>query len=484
MRKVLFLILISNIAIAQTTVKKAWGANGFIVEQYWPGTYQYLNSAKLRRLYMDNYFFCPATSSGDKFYLTNSVQGFPIKDQLTELKNRGIDVIWNSQGSFYNSTLYTDTPPNGPARLGARIGLLMPLMDRTADPNLASSYNKVARLHFNVARIYGNNPAGGLSTSELSTGSDNPSFYPTLLTGGPNNNGTGLNLIQYMEVCNEWNLSELFGNEAGTVKFTFQSYAVCFKAVYDAIKQGDPNMKVILGGLYNDGNIQTQNSLITQLQTVFGGTIPSDIIFNWHIYPCTPLGGTTPNTRNTAENLVMPKNYLNSSLDGTYLNLINEWDKLGYNWMVTEFSWDTSQFTDRSVPILSGTTGTSQQRAEKSMGILDVRLSILSMCSKRCIGVVKYFLADQTNNPDNPGRFGTMGVYNQNTGDYLTGPPGTPKECLVYYDEFMAQMGDCILPLQLTTFNGNYKAVGKKANGQKVIASWTDNTAVTYQNIR
>lgn len=472
--------------MAQITVKKAWGSNGGIVEQYWPGTYLYLNSAKLRRLYQDNYIFCPANASGDKFFLTTSVQGFPIKAQLTELKNRGIDVIWTGQGSFYNSTLYTDTPPSGPPRLGARVSLLMPLMDRTADPNLASSYNKIARLYFNVARIYGNNPVGGLLTSEVSTGADNPSYYPTDLTGGPNNNGTGLNLIKYIEICNEWNLSELFGTEAGTVKFTYQSYATCFKACYDAIKLGDPNMRVILGGLYNSGSIATQNALVSALQTAFGGTIPSDVIFNWHIYIVTPQDGSyTPFVPTTTEQVVIPKAYLNSSIDGNFLNLIKKWDAYGYDWMVTEFSWDCSQFSaQNAVPILSGTTGTSQQRAEKSMGILDVRFSLLALCSKRCIGAVKYWLTDQGSNPNSPVKFGTMGIYNQNTGDYLTGPPGTPKECLTYYDEFMAQMGNCVLPLQLTSFNGTYKAVGTiQGTKTKVMATWDDNSAVTYTTI-
>lgn len=483
MKKIIFFLLVSVSCFAQTSVKNGWGANGFIVQQYWPGTYEYLPKAKLRRLYMDNSVICPATVSGDKFYLTNSWQGFPIKDQLTQLKNLGTDVIWCTQGGFWNSTLYTDTPPSGPARFGARINQLMPIMDRTANVNLPATYNKFARLCFNVARMYGNNPAGGLLTSEVSTGSDTPSFYPTLLTGGPNNNGTGLNLIKYIEVQNEWNLSEVFGLDGGEVKFNSQSFAVCFKAAYDAIKLGDPNMKVILGAIYNDGNIQTQNALITQLQSVFGGTIPSDVIFNFHIYMIDPLAGVEPITPKTPENIVIPANILNRSLTDTYIRLINEWDKLGYPWMVTEFGWDVNQGSDRRTPILSGVTGTSTQQAEKSMGILNVRLSILSMCAKRCVGTVFYWLNDDSPTT-NTIRFASMGVYLQSTGDYLTGPPGAAKACLPYYNEFMDNMGDCILPLQLVRFtSGSYRAVGNKANGKKVMVTWTDQTEPVYQNI-
>lgn len=484
MQRIILFLLCSSVSFGQTTVRKAWGANGFIVETYWPGTFEYLNNAKLRRLYIDNSALCPNSISGDKFYLTDSWQGWPIKNQLIELKKRGIDVIWCTQGSFHNSTLYTDSPPNGAPRLGAKMNILMPLMKKEDDPYLPASYHKLARLCFNIARVYGNNPAGGLSTTEVATTSDVPPWYPADLTGGPEGNGTGLNLVKYMEIQNEWNLSELFGIEGGSVKFDFKSYAICFKACYDAIKLGDPNMRVILGAIYNDGNIQTQKKLMEQLQLVFDGTIPKDIILNWHIYACDPLGGNSPVTSKTMENIKIPANYLDTSVPGIYLDLINKWDLFGHDWMVSEFSWDTSQFTDRSVPILSGITGSPQQRAEKSMGILDVRASLLSMSGKRCIGVLKYILADQQSDPNRPFRFETMGIYNNNNGHYLTGAPGTPKECLPYYNEFMTQMGDCILPLQLIHFSDNeYKVVGQKASGQKVMASWGDNGEIIYQII-
>jgi hypothetical protein len=51
---------------------------------------------------------------------------------------------------------------------------------------------------------------------------------------------------------------------------------------------------------------------------------------------------------------------------------------------------------------------------------------------------------------------------------YITSAPGTPKECLPYYNEFMTQMGDCLLPLQLIRFNNNeYKVVEQKGSGTK-----------------
>jgi len=465
-------------------LKNAFGANGFIRETYSGGMTEYVPEMKLRRLYLSNYILSPNNATSyDKFFLTTSWQGFTIKQTLQDMTDLGIDVIWTTAGCFKDQTIYTDSPPDGAEKNGGNIqeNFVMPI--NVADnPALAATYSRIERLVWNVARMYGNNPAGGLIASELSDGTDDPSFYPTSLTGGPNNNGTGFNTVKYIEIHNEWNLTELMGAEGGSVKFTSDTYSVMFKVCYDAIKDADPNMKVIAGGLYDDGNMNTQNELYASLETAFGGTVPADVIFNWHIYPCDPLGDTDPvNGSKTFENIVIPSTILGGSVSGTYIRLIKAWDAIGHDWMMTEYSWDTSPNSDRTVPILTGLTGTAQEQAEKSMGILDVRGALLTLASKRCVGVVKYLLVDATTNAAASLRFSTMGTYtNVGAGNGT----GAPKACVPFYEDFMTYFGDCTLPLQLVRFTDNdYVVAGRKANGDTVKASWGTNGTITFTNL-
>src|SRR5690606_13177702 len=58
--------------------------------------------------------------------LTKTHQNFELKTIIQDIHDRGVPVIWCSQGAFDHQTIVTNDPPDGGA-MGAFSGMIMPI---------------------------------------------------------------------------------------------------------------------------------------------------------------------------------------------------------------------------------------------------------------------------------------------------------------------------------------------------------------------
>lgn len=435
----------------------------------------------LRRIYCHEWLFRKnSVDDWDKLYLTVTDQSFTIADNTAELLSKGVDIIWCTVGGSKSTTNYTASPPDGAARYvgaaGDNAGLLMPI-NIADDPYDAASYQQSVNYVKNVAMIYGRTThVGGLTASELHEWDGTKG---TKMTGGPLNNGTGLGGVQYIELLNECWIVVGFpipygttGDRGGILAWDYRAYSVFLKASYDAIKAADPTMKVIVGGFWDDGKLTDYNGILAAYQTEHGVAVPSDIIFAYHNYPYDVTDVSDPRTGAIPEETAPPADWYNGVRGLLSNNRV--YDAKGYDWMNGEFSWDSSAASPRPYVPITGYT------AVESMGILDVRMMMLLACGKRCVGMVKYNMVNQSTNPDAPLQFGNMGFFLR---DYDFNFPlilATRKANAAIMDTLMEEMGDCTMPLQLISFGNTVRVAGMDGTNLH-IASWTRDSAPTYQ---
>lgn len=485
-RKISFLLLISLSSFAQTTVREAVGINGHGQEDQPTLSYLAMTDEEgapdrpkkvgLRRWYCLQYMFSPTDEDWGKLFLSVTVQGFNFKDKIQQLRDRGIGLIWTTTGAFKYQSNYTVHPPSGVPMYTAKdnAGGLMPI-NVEDDPYNPASYSETVKYVKNVALIYGRTPhAEGLDSAEHKV------FWGgrgTLFTGGPLNNGTGLGGVDIIELQNEAFLTKSYapygkpGDLGGIVVWDYRSYAIFFKACYDAIKKADPTMKVKVGGFWDDGRLKDYHGIQAAYFKEYGTHLPKDVILGFHNYPYKGSSGVIPESN--AKECDSWYNGKRGLLDNN-----KAWDALGYDWQLGEFGWDESINSDRSVVQISGYT------REQSVGILDTRMMLLTLTAKRCKAVIHYRLVNQSKIPETSKlRFASMGYYNL---DYEWTNPSvlaTRRASADFIDEFMKNMGDCEIPLKLIhdgSDGKSYKVSGKRGN-QLVIATWTKDSAVTYQ---
>lgn len=484
--KVLLLLLISFASFSQITVRDAVGTNGQIQEDDPNLSFRGMfddegapartKAVLLRRLYMDQFIFgYNDVGSAGKLKLSTTHQGFRVSEKIDSMQAKGASVIWCTQGAFKYQTIYTASPPDGAPLWGGseNVKLLIPL-NVEDDPYDAATYSKTVEYVKNVALIYGRTPyAGGLDTDEVYTYSGGTGTY---LTGGSLNNGTGLGGVDVIEIQNECFIGSYFfewgdpGDRAGEVVMDYRSYAILFKACYDAIKAADPTMRVKVGGFWDDGQLTDYNGIQDAYFTEFGTYLPSDVILGFHNYPYDDAGGVIPET--TASEC-------HSWYQGErgLLATNKVWDNLGYDWQICEFGWDESINSDRSTPQITGFT------REESLAILDVRMMLLGLTAQNCTGMIHYRLVDQSTSPSTSSlRFASMGWYYKNYSYLDPDTPALKKPNAVFIEELVEEMGECELPLQLVkggTDGDSYRVVGRKGS-QIVIAEWTKDSEVTY----
>lgn len=164
-----------------------------------------------------NWDWFQGDNPNDQLIFQNSRGGWYFDDAFKKIKDAGITIAMCFQGAIKNlhgtgTFKFNDKPIDKPEL-------------STTDPR---SYTAISNTLFQIAARYGKTK---VATKKLNVPADQAV--------------SGLGLIEYIEVWNEpdkdW--------EGKNAQFSPQEYAAMLSACYDKIKEADPNMKVVMGGL-------------------------------------------------------------------------------------------------------------------------------------------------------------------------------------------------------------------------------------------
>lgn len=187
------------------------GVNGFHEDDV-----NNIKAAGLLRAYC-NWDWFQGDNPNDQLIFQNSRGGWYFDDAFKKIKDAGITIAMCFQGAIKNlhgtgNFKFNDKPVDKP-------GL------STTDP---VSYTAISHTLFQIAARYGKTK---VAANKLNV----PASQAV----------SGLDLIEYIEVWNEpdkdW--------EGKNAQFSPQEYAAMLSACYDKIKEADPHMKVVMGGL-------------------------------------------------------------------------------------------------------------------------------------------------------------------------------------------------------------------------------------------
>lgn len=193
------------------TMDKFIGINGFHEDNI-----NDMQAAGTLRAYC-NWDWFQGDNPGDQLIFQNSRGGWYFDDAFRKIKNAGITVSMCFQGAIKNlqgtgTFKFNDKPIDAPNL-------------STTDPN---SYKSISNSLYQIAARYGKTV---VSADKLNVPA--------------NQKQSGLDLIEYLEVWNEQDKTW----EGANAKFSPQEYAAMLSKCYDKIKEADPKMKVVMGGL-------------------------------------------------------------------------------------------------------------------------------------------------------------------------------------------------------------------------------------------
>lgn len=187
------------------------GVNGFHEDDV-----ELTKAAGVLRAYC-NWDWFQGDNPGDQLIFQNSRGGWYFDDAFRKIKNAGIKTAMCFQGAIKNlhgttNFKYDDKPIDAPGM-------------STTNPE---SYTQIANTLYQIAARYGKTKVA-----------------PEKLNVPAGQKVSGLDLLEYIEVWNEpdkdW--------EGPNAYFSPQEYAAMLSKCYDKIKEADPNMKVVMGGL-------------------------------------------------------------------------------------------------------------------------------------------------------------------------------------------------------------------------------------------
>ncbi|MCE7863082.1 MAG: hypothetical protein DYG99_06010 [Bacteroidetes bacterium CHB5] len=432
---------------AQVTVKEWFGVTSFLggtkYGHGWPPE-NLLPASKIRRHYVALEYLSPVENI---FWFNRSPIGWGWEESLRDYSNQHISNIITLVGGFPWQSM------------DGKIGSRMPI-HKEANPNDSKSYYSLGRLCYNLAARWGNNKKAVINPNELANFSNRNHNWasdavPLLKPGGETFTESGLGLVDYIEVLNEWDNTW----SGSSVTFTPDSYAVCLKVCYDAIKAADPTMGILMGGL-SRMDIHLIQQVIKAWEIRYG-QFPDDIIINYHRYLHNGLSGGK-----------RTKGTLPESRPFGILDQIHDMDTLGRDWVITEFGWDSDSTSLQRTPILFESDGKTKMSAEKSKGTLLVRSALLYATTDRCKMAVFYHIRNE-NNEGKGYLYASSGIFSR------SGPSYNPTEAFWPVKEFLDKVGDCKLPATLVSAVSPYQVKFVKGS-KKVIATWTDHGPVTY----
>ncbi|MEO6992843.1 MAG: Ig-like domain-containing protein [Lacunisphaera sp.] len=278
-----------------------------------------------------------------------------------------------------------------------------------ASTTVPNNYQAIAHHFFQFAARYGSTV---VADSKLTLAADQP-------------RNSGMNLVKYMEDWNEENKNW----EGPDAQFSAQEYAAMLSADYDGhcrtmtggtgtfgAKNADPAMKVVMGGLAENGDQAPQVfvTFINDMKTWFVANradhkFAADVI-NVHHYGFAPGNisspgpGLSPEADNFESRLKLVVDYRDQQLDPA----TEVW--------ISEFGWDTNQGS----PLRAPPIGPFDVQEVQAQWILRSYLAFAAVGVDRAI---QFMMRD--NNPNDPTWFSSCG---------LMGPKDdwTPKKSYFY----------------------------------------------------
>ena len=292
---------------------------------------------KLQRAFVSN---SVTTLADDRARFQPTHQNYKYDDYLNLCKANGIRMIYCTQGSFS----YMNTTGSS--------GKSMPIADGD-DPKDLASWAEVAKLCKQIAIRYA-------ADSAASLGDANVYQDATYLSNTPL---AGLDLIEAIEIQNEWNFKSSWSGALRTI--TPDEYAYCFMACYLAIREVSATIPIIMGGGIG-GDITDMSGMLAEIEVICADLaipVPTDFYLCFHWYM---RFGTTNQTGGQ---------YGISPEEALAIDLANQVDALctTYSlpgWYCTETGWATDS-SKQSAPVQEGYT------REESQGILMIRLMLI-----------------------------------------------------------------------------------------------------------
>lgn len=380
---------------------------------------------KLHRAFVSNYV---VTQGNLDLRVEPTWQNFKYDTYLQQLKDKGIQRIWCTQGTFdwFNQQ--------------GKQGKVMPVRDG-ADAMDQANWYEAGELCRQVAIRYAKDTAQHLDKAKVYNDPSNPTHY---LNNVPK---AGLDLISAIEIQNEWDFKNSWSQ--GTRTITPEEYAVCFKVCYDAIRSVSPTIPIIMGGGISPV-MSTFERFLTQLDKLYqaeGKTTPNDfyLCFHWYMRngSSDQGGGTAGITPEDAKAYEFGKS----------LDLLCEQRGL-LGWYCTETGWATDT-SKQSAPILQGFT------REQSQGILMNRLTLIWGACKYHKGISFWHCRDDYDLPP----YAKGGI---NTKSWTAKPARTICE------EFISKYGEYEVDI-LVQHSGNYYVQISNVDDTKILM-WSNLT--------
>lgn len=384
------------------TLGQIIGINSFLGGQRyganWPPE-SLVPEIKLKRFYLT---YGEASETPGIISLDFSWKQWAWKESLIAYKSQGVKTIMATQGGFYYQNQ------------AGGIDKRMPI-NSTDDPYNPASWAHAVRVCYYIAALYGNNPNAQINPAELQQATQSPYRRATQPIAGQN-------LVDYIEVGQEL-LGWQIGWKGVQQVVNARSYAVFFWEACKAIRQADPNMKILVGALVHNDTIL--NAQFRNEFKILSGVYPEqfpNVIYNFHNYIHNGMLGQPRTTGISPEQVDLKRSY---------------WQGLGAPVMISEFGYDEIQASNQSTPIIAGLN------AQQSQWQMNLRNICWYATFTNCIGIIPYEIRNE--NDGSSGMYSTCGLYTKNY---------TPKAGLPYVQDFIARAGSFLLPAVHSVQNG------------------------------
>ena len=292
-------------------------------------------------------------------------QGWHTDDYLQLLKDNGIESMWTLQGKFpWQDTIGKATK-------------VMPIMEadyvNQGDPIV---WQDLAKFAGQLAIRYASDTSEFLDQAIVY---QNPSDFRS------NEPKAGMGLLNIIQVLNEPNFNKSWSGATNTL--TPEGTAAAYVAVYNEVRKYSNTMRLVSGppiGIADDKEFLDR--MLSHMQILFGGTIPSDVEISFHWYM---REGNQSQSKSGNDTGASPE-FVKAHELGQYVNdLCKQYGIAG--WWCTETGWAASSTIDKSknaCPIQEGFTQLESQ------GILYKRLMLIWASLDKHIGTTFWHCRD------------------------------------------------------------------------------------------
>jgi hypothetical protein len=370
-------------------------------------------------------------------------QGWHTDDYLQLLKDNGIESMWTLQGKFpWQDTIGKATK-------------VMPIMEadyvNQGDPIV---WQDLAKFAGQLAIRYASDTSEFLDQAIVY---QNPSDFRN------NTPKAGMGLLNIIQVLNEPNFNKSWSGATNTL--TPEGTAAAYVAVYNEVRKYSNTMRLVSGppiGIADDKEFLDR--MLSHMQILFGGTIPSDVEISFHWYM---REGNQSQSKSGNDTGASPE-FVKAHELGQYVNdLCKQYGIAG--WWCTETGWAASSTIDKSknaCPIQEGFTQLESQ------GILYKRLMLIWASLDKHIGTTFWHCRDDYDT----GGYAKGGVC-------LNDSNWTPKPVRDICYDFLNKYSEYSVNKYYTLDGGNshYAELVNEDSGDIITLGWSDRT--NYNNL-